>query len=49
MRIYEPGPFRAPFVILARAFEVQDGDIIVPEAPGNGIAWNEETVKRFAA
>ncbi len=34
--------------ILARPFEVQDGHIIVPGTPGNGISWNEEAVRRFA-
>lgn len=34
--------------ILAEPFEVKDGRIIVPDRPGQGIAWDEEAVAKFA-
>jgi mandelate racemase len=34
--------------IIAEPFEVKDGFIHVPDRPGNGIAWNEEAVRRYA-
>ncbi|HEX2540155.1 MAG TPA: enolase C-terminal domain-like protein [Caldimonas sp.] len=34
--------------ILAEPFEVRDGQLLVPDRPGQGIAWNEAAVKRFA-
>jgi mandelate racemase len=34
--------------ILARPFEVKEGQIVVPDTPGNGIAWNEVAVKKYA-
>ena len=34
--------------ILAEPFEVKNGQIIVPDRPGQGIAWNEPAVARFA-
>jgi mandelate racemase len=34
--------------IIAEPFEVKDGFIQVPDRPGNGIAWNEEAVRRYA-
>ncbi|MGQ0579329.1 MAG: enolase C-terminal domain-like protein [Betaproteobacteria bacterium] len=35
--------------ILQQPYEVKDGDLIIPDRPGAGIAWNEGAVKRFAA
>ena len=34
--------------ILADPFEVKDGRIVVPDRPGQGIAWNEKAVAEFA-
>ena len=34
--------------IIAEPFEVKDGFIHVPDRPANGIAWNEEAVRRYA-
>ena len=34
--------------ILAAPFKVEDGQAIIPEAPGSGLAWNEDAVARFA-
>ncbi|HEX7812686.1 MAG TPA: enolase C-terminal domain-like protein [Burkholderiales bacterium] len=34
--------------IMAEPFRVKDGYATVGEKPGNGLAWNEEAVKRFA-
>jgi mandelate racemase len=34
--------------IIAEPFEVKDGFIYVPDRPGNGIAWDEEAVRRYA-
>jgi mandelate racemase len=33
--------------ILAEALALRDGNAIVPDRPGNGLAWNEEAVARF--
>ena len=33
--------------ILAEPFKVEAGHIVIPDRPGNGIAWNEEVVKRY--
>ncbi len=33
--------------ILAEPLELRDGNAIVPERPGNGLAWNEEAVARY--
>jgi mandelate racemase len=33
--------------ILAQPFEVQDGHVIIPERPGNGITWDEEAVAKY--
>jgi len=35
--------------ILQEPFEVKNGDVIIPDRPGAGIAWNEDAVRRFAA
>lgn len=34
--------------VLARPFEVRDGFVHLPDVPGNGIAWDEDAVARFA-
>ena len=34
--------------ILAEPFAVKDGRIIVPDRPGQGIAWDEKAVAKFA-
>jgi mandelate racemase len=34
--------------IIAEPFKVKDGFIDVPDRPGNGIAWDEEAVRRYA-
>lgn len=33
--------------ILARPFEVKDGNICIPNVPGSGVEWNEEEMRRF--
>ena len=35
--------------ILAEPFECKDGHLLVPDRPGQGIAWNEKAVARFAS
>ncbi len=30
-----------------RAAAIVDGEAVVPERPGNGLAWNVEAVKRY--
>jgi mandelate racemase len=35
--------------ILAEPFALERGHLVVPDRPGQGIAWNEEAVARFAA
>ena len=34
--------------ILTEPFEVKDGQIIVPDRPGQGVEWDEKAVARFA-
>ena len=34
--------------IIAEPFEVVDGQAIVPNRPGNGIAWNEAAIAKYA-
>lgn len=34
--------------LLAEPFAVEDGHIVVPDRPGNGIQWDEAAVKRYA-
>lgn len=34
--------------LLAELFRVEDGQFVVPDRPGQGIAWGEEAVARFA-
>jgi mandelate racemase len=33
--------------ILAQPLALQDGHVLIPDAPGTGIAWNEEAVARY--
>jgi mandelate racemase len=33
--------------VLAEPAQVKDGNVLIPDRPGAGIAWNEEAVKRF--
>jgi mandelate racemase len=35
--------------ILETPVQLKNGQVIIPERPGVGIAWNEEAVKRYAA
>ena len=35
--------------VLARPFDVEDGQILIPALPGNGLAWDEAAVRRYAA
>jgi mandelate racemase len=34
--------------VIAETFEIKDGNVIVPDRPGNGIDWNEDAVKHYA-
>jgi mandelate racemase len=34
--------------LIAEPFEIKDGNILVPDRPGNGIDWDEAAVKRYA-
>lgn len=34
--------------ILAEPFELKDGQVVVPDRPGQGIAWNEKGVAKYA-
>lgn len=33
--------------IVAEPFELKNGHLVVPNRPGNGLAWNEDAVKRY--
>lgn len=33
--------------ILAEPFKLQDGHLVIPDVPGNGLAWNSEAVARY--
>jgi mandelate racemase len=35
--------------ILAEPFQLQDGHLMIPDAPGSGISWDEDAVKRYSA
>ena len=35
--------------VLTEPVQVKDGNVLIPDRPGSGIAWNEEAVRRFAA
>mgnify|MGYP006072117271 FL=1 len=34
--------------LIAEPFDIKDGNIIVPDRPGNGISWDEAAIKRYA-
>jgi mandelate racemase len=33
--------------ILAQPVELQDGHVLIPSRPGNGIGWNEKAVAKY--
>jgi mandelate racemase len=33
--------------IVAQPLEIVDGHAVVPERPGNGLAWNDDAVKHY--
>jgi mandelate racemase len=33
--------------ILKKALRIEEGHIVIPAAPGNGIEWDEESVQRY--
>jgi len=33
--------------VLAAPFQLEDGHLIIPEVPGNGLAWDEDAVRRY--
>jgi mandelate racemase len=33
--------------VLAEPFAVADGHVVIPDRPGNGLAWNADAVKRY--
>jgi mandelate racemase len=33
--------------VLEQPLEIRDGAAVIPDRPGNGLAWNEEAVSRF--
>ena len=33
--------------ILAEPFRLEEGHLIIPEVPGNGLAWNEDAIRRY--
>ena len=35
--------------VLAEPVQVKDGNVLIPDRPGSGIAWNEDAVRRYAA
>ena len=35
-------------LILTEPFQLKDGNIIVPDKPGQGIEWDEKAVAKFA-
>lgn len=35
--------------VLAEPFQLEDGNLVVPNKPGHGIEWNETAVAKFAA
>ena len=34
--------------ILSEPFQLKDGHLTIPDKPGQGIAWNEKAIARFA-
>ena len=35
--------------VLAEPFQLQNGNLLIPDVPGSGISWDEDAVKRYAA
>jgi mandelate racemase len=35
--------------ILAEPFPLENGHLVVPDRPGQGIAWNEKAVAKYSA
>jgi mandelate racemase len=35
------------YPVLAEPFELKDGQLVVPNKPGMGIAWDEKSLARF--
>ncbi len=35
--------------ILAEPFAVENGAVVIPDRPGNGIDWNEDKLAEYAA
>ena len=35
--------------VLEEPYALRDGGLMVPDRPGNGLAWNEQAVARYAA
>jgi L-alanine-DL-glutamate epimerase-like enolase superfamily enzyme len=33
--------------ILAEPFQLEDGHLLIPDRPGNGIKWDEHAIKRY--
>jgi mandelate racemase len=33
--------------ILMEPLEIEDGNAVIPDTPGNGIEWDEESVERY--
>jgi mandelate racemase len=34
--------------LLAEPYKVEDGHVLIPDAPGVGIEWNEDTVEKYS-
>jgi len=33
--------------LLAEPFRLEDGHLLIPDRPGNGIEWDEDAIKRY--
>jgi mandelate racemase len=33
--------------ILAEPFRLEDGHLLIPDQPGNGIEWDEDAIERY--
>jgi mandelate racemase len=33
--------------VLARPFEIADGQMLLPDVPGNGLEWDEDAVRHY--
>ena len=33
--------------VIAEPFELRNGHLVIPNRPGNGLAWNEDAVKQY--